>query len=672
MTFPSSPSIARSEMSESSAVLNVPDPMSPDGMQLLQRLLDELLHLRSEMNEKLEAQSKTLENISDELEEMKPAQASPLTLVGKSVRSVAPGRPSRPGVQGLEQILQQHLMDPGEGRQVSKARRVVGIVPEPVVVEVGQEPARLLHEGRKVSKARRVVAMPEPVVVEVGQKPSCSLGSVPAQPVLRRRGADPLDPPPQEEVRTIGHPATAAAVHSAQALAASLVISEAIAEPERQAPAPVEQQASLPAETRPDQGRGCRTRNVAWQDDDPAPQQAPPRPARVANRTASAESLPALNVDDVRRRVEGQLLVQGKSNLSIHVEGVQSSLDALITCASSVVDKASYCLLRLGGVLPWSSTHFWPSVAYQWLAFLLHVGLLIGFAVSVRHGKSRGALIYGDLVMASGTVLGLVAVGVPRGSGHLHRIIQKLQEVMEEQGFCSVLEPSNALDFLVTFTVWAAFMGDRIGSVFAASSQSLGQLSQEEVLRIVAVGVSSAELCLLVTVVLRIIRGMAGLVDSFCTRFWSELDYTEAVGEWNKCQASVRMASSAVERCFAVLQSTMVMLALAMVFDFTQLAGTEWALTSSGLLILGLSQVLLRAASVTDACTRLPQLVNATALAGEAVDHDRTYLVEYITASAAGFYVFNVRLAAGLGIRIVHYTGLFAITIARLVLPSGV
>lgn len=62
--------------------------------------------------------------------------------------------------------------------------------------------------------------------------------------------------------------------------------------------------------------------------------------------------------------------------------------------------------------------------------------------------------------------------------------------------------------------------------------------------------------------------------------------------------------------------------------------------------------------------------MNSTDFTEDVVDPGRMYLVHYITASSAGFYVFNVRLGAGLTIKVLHYTGLMAITIARLVLPS--
>lgn len=44
-------------------------------------------------------------------------------------------------------------------------------------------------------------------------------------------------------------------------------------------------------------------------------------------------------------------------------------------------------------------------------------------------------------------------------------------------------------------------------------------------------------------------------------------------------------------------------------------------------------------------------------------------LVDYITASAAGVSVFNVRQGAGFAIKVLHYTGLKVFTLSRLLLP---
>ena len=61
----------------------------------------------------------------------------------------------------------------------------------------------------------------------------------------------------------------------------------------------------------------------------------------------------------------------------------------------------------------------------------------------------------------------------------------------------------------------------------------------QELLYLAALFTSGVEVLLLTLAVLRIIRNIAGMVDSFCYRFWAEaeLDYRQAVGEWNVLQA---------------------------------------------------------------------------------------------------------------------------------------
>ena len=119
-----------------------------------------------------------------------------------------------------------------------------------------------------------------------------------------------------------------------------------------------------------------------------------------------------------------------------------------------------------------------------------------------------------------------------------------MEECSEEQDFKKSIQAPIAFDTLVTVGVWLAFLADRFGSAYA--SQGLMNLPQEELWHLVAVGVSSAELTILVLAVLRVIRNMAGLVDSFCSRFWGWMDYHRAVGEWNILQATGRVCVSTV------------------------------------------------------------------------------------------------------------------------------
>lgn len=432
-----------------------------------------------------------------------------------------------------------------------------------------------------------------------------------------------------------------------------------------------------PPQPRPSQGSKapphCK-KQLAWEesvrDEVESPQRAAPANHRQTVGPSGKpvrRSFLVTDPEDVPRRV-GQII--SGSTLGADAFPVpETRLQQLLAAAAKGASWTSGWALRLGGVVPFDTHRSWPSLIYQCLVVLLHLSILGGASYEAHRSfrePQQSPLLLTDLVLAAGAFLGLVAGAGLGGSGRLQHCLEKMEQVSDQQGFSNFLQHSNGLDALVTMAAWLAFMADRV-----AISCSLWKMGPEDILRLVQVALSSAELSVLVLAMLRVIRGMAGLVDTFCTRFWEQLDFVAAVSDWNSVQASVRVASRVVERCVMVLTSTMVLLALAMVFDFRSLVGLEWALTSSGLLILAMSQVLLRAASVTDACTRVPQLVNAVAWSAKAVDHERSYLVEYITASAAGFYLFNVRLDAGIAIKIFHYTGLFAFTLARAVFPSG-
>lgn len=385
---------------------------------------------------------------------------------------------------------------------------------------------------------------------------------------------------------------------------------------------------------------------------------------------------PKGTVDGLRRRVNDEIVSRNRSfsggdrTDKISAEELDSTRARLLLAAAATVADVNIWALRLGGVLPLSAEHFWASLVYQCAVLLLHTTILGGLAMQARTSFSAGASVpfaLSDLVLAAGSVGGLLAVVVSRGHKGLQTILWELEESNEQQDFQSTVDAGTAVDTLVTFTVWLAFLSDRLTFITLTADG----LPLTQVLRHAAVLVTSAELTLLVLVVLRVVRNLSGLVDGFCSRFLEGTEYISAVTAWNVLQAKVRTASAAVEACFAVLLSCIVLLALAMAFEVHPLRGAEWALTASGLLILATSQILLRAAGVTDACVRISQLVNSTNLSDNTMDAERMYLVDYITASGAGFYLFNVRLGAGIAIKVFHYTGLLTFTLARLVLPAG-
>jgi len=65
-----------------------------------------------------------------------------------------------------------------------------------------------------------------------------------------------------------------------------------------------------------------------------------------------------------------------------------------------------------------------------------------------------------------------------------------------------------------------------------------------------------------------------------------------------------------------------------------------------------------KAASVTEKCSRVPALINSMmAEDGNHIDHERQYLVTYITHSDAGFYVKGSRFTAAMLVKCCYLLG---------------
>lgn len=422
---------------------------------------------------------------------------------------------------------------------------------------------------------------------------------------------------------------------------------------------------------------------VAWSEEVQAVDVARHAPGHNPNEAPRTGAIirKSSSIDEMRRRVDVEIVRNiSTTNVVDALEMPQDSRHPVRVCllgaqhcALDCVARSNYWGLRVGGLLPWSTTYLGLSASYQWAVILVNVGILCGLALQTRLVVSNGTsepFLVGDMVLAGGCVAGLFASGAATGSTQLREILSELEDLNMQQSFTQVVDSGNAIDSILTLAAWLLFLSDRLGAVHVLSSQGLAGLSLYEALRLAAVFLASAQLAILVLVVLRLIRNMTGLINGFCLKFLEGMEYTSAPDCWNRVQANLRLASSAVERTFAILLSLLVLLALALPFDLQPLRGTLWALTASLGLILMTSQVLLRAAAVTDACIRISQLVNATGVSDQPMDMERKYLVEYISASAAGFYVFNVRLGAGLAMKVFHYTGLMVFTLARLVLPA--
>ncbi|CAE7305222.1 selU [Symbiodinium sp. CCMP2592] len=198
-------------------------------------------------------------------------------------------------------------------------------------------------------------------------------------------------------------------------------------------------------------------------------------------------------------------------------------------------------------------------------------------------------------------------------------------------------------DAFQVISFWLLATGERAREIVMHMPED--SLSSEILLTylssVVCFAVSTGILLACLFRILRLCRGFYIMIDDFSFQLVSSSDLGAAEQEWNLLQALLRRSCSSLQFLWIVLQST-IAVALILGLDDFHRSGAEVAI-SGVIVLLGLAQMFLHAASVTDHCERLPSFVNSLGF-GRELDADRMYLVEYMFYSQAGFYVFEVRL----------------------------
>lgn len=316
-----------------------------------------------------------------------------------------------------------------------------------------------------------------------------------------------------------------------------------------------------------------------------------------------------------------------------------------------------------------------PAVWYQWLVLFAAVASLGKTAVvmSVADSGCDDCPMPGllsDLPLAFGGVCGLLLLGTPLGSANLCQNVALLVSYAQRAGFYDSWVARSRRDMIVCCATWLLSCLCRAwsdGLLFAWPGGSRPE-SPYCWLRVVTFTVCSGLVIGLSFCLLHICRALAVMVDTFCFNILNDTALTDAVREWNTLQAVLRKASSSVERCFFNLQATASFAVLLCVADVVRDARSEpegalflTRLVPVMLVACSVVSIFFRAAAVTDKCARVPSLVNSF---GHDMDTGRQYVVEYIINSAAGFYVFEVRLTQAMALKFTYLCGVILLGLA--------
>lgn len=144
----------------------------------------------------------------------------------------------------------------------------------------------------------------------------------------------------------------------------------------------------------------------------------------------------------------------------------------------------------------------------------------------------------------------------------------------------------------------------------------------------------------------RICRSLIVMVDTFCCDVVGSMPLERVAHVWNLTQAVLRKASadvgcSLLMMCFIVAFSVPL---LAIDMAVLGLSSVDLPTLLPGFFITcGIVYSLILAAMVSEKSARVPALINAVSF-GPDTEAERQQTVDYVTSSAAGFYIFDMRL----------------------------
>lgn len=325
--------------------------------------------------------------------------------------------------------------------------------------------------------------------------------------------------------------------------------------------------------------------------------------------------------------------------------------------------------LPLVGLLRWDASRVPPfPLLYQWTA---RAGVVLaataffvlafrsapefdlsakGFRQTCDTGLCLRHIFLSQLPLPVGALLAFLPLGLKRQQLRMEMTLSLVRAVSFERGYERWEVRHRRWDTLVFLLLWLCVVAAEAGGDGVPQTALRAAVAAA---RVCLVGVFSAVILCLAYAIVCICRSKVVMVDAFCGQVVSEMAIDSVAHEWNMTQAVHRKASADVEPCLLALCSILALCIPLLVVD-TALVGTRSAHLLPGFLVsCGIIYALLAAAAVSEKCARVPALINAMSF-GRGTERKRQHTVEYITSSAAGFYLLDTRLATSMVVKMMY------------------
>lgn len=266
------------------------------------------------------------------------------------------------------------------------------------------------------------------------------------------------------------------------------------------------------------------------------------------------------------------------------------------------------------------------------------------------------------VLCAAGAVVALLCNTCLDGSKDFLGVVQALDEYATQQGYDDLQLMIAGADMLVFLGAFLAVVVLQWFSLpaYLPNGVKVGELCAAAIVFFIVM----AHTLFLVS----LCRKLQCMVENFCLRVIEHAEFLGAVKEWNVQHALLKKACHAAENCILVHLALVVVYILLFVVEGVQ-AGFQVSTFPRIVLVLWLSQIILKGASVTDHCMKVPTLINSINVDGEHVwDEERMYAVHFIASSRAGFSIANVNVSTKL---LVTLAVIFGLAITDFFLRSG-
>lgn len=404
-----------------------------------------------------------------------------------------------------------------------------------------------------------------------------------------------------------------------------------------------------------------------------------------SSRRGSADGGRSMNDRNRRRHLTSaqvlQLRVQQLAQEASRVDDApyHNSLDPMTQEATNLPDLVESVVpasLKLPGVMPWS--HQGISLAYMWcVRGLLLVGL-VAFCVWSLWGaglsSSRAGGIFtcgrdamscllsdgllSQLPLPFGAILVVAVLGRPQQQKALTETFFVLQRVSDERGYSDWHARRDLFDKIVFITLWVCISVSHALCIVFQGEHDERPTPGRAAFGSAMVALFSALILGPAHGMVYVCRSLSIMIDTFCCDLVGNMELADIAHVWNMTQAVLRQASNSTESGFLalclILAFTVPMLVvdIGLLGDISERVPVPTLLP--GLLVTcGVFYVLLLASTISEKCSRVPALINAISF-GDGTERARQHTVDYISSSAAGFYIFGVRLTTSMVVKLMY------------------